>query len=115
VDEKLYQDVEAKLLEARSHWERRLDAIRSDRRRERAPLDPDFAEQAVERENDATLDALDARGRQELDAIRSALERIAAKTLESCVRCGEPIAPSRLRAQPTAFDCLRCALNGRVT
>jgi RNA polymerase-binding transcription factor DksA len=105
----LREQVQAKLLEARIEWERRLDAIQADRRREGAPLDPDFGDQAIQRENDAALDALDARGRQELEAIESTLQRIASGTFGRCVRCSEAISPDRLRAQPTAGSCLPCA------
>ena len=34
-------EIEARLVEARTDWERRLDAIRADRRRESAPLEQD--------------------------------------------------------------------------
>ena len=65
---------EAILRKQQAEWEVRLRAIREDRRRKSAPLEADFAEQAVQRENDEALDALDARGRAELGAIA---ERIA--------------------------------------
>ena len=105
----LYEQAQAKLLDKRADWERRLEAIQADRRRESAPLDRDSEDQAIQRENDATLDALDARGRQELEAIESALARLASATFESCIRCGEAISPHRLRAQPTAETCVPCA------
>ena len=101
-------ELEAVLKERRSEWEQRLDKIRGDRRRENAPLDPDFAEQATQRENDETLDALDVRGQQELAAIAAALGRMAAGTYGRCVRCDEPIPSERLRAQPEAIDCIGC-------
>lgn len=109
VDAELAQELEAKLRETREEWERRLKAIEADRRRANGPLDPDFEEQAVERENDSTLDALDVRGRQELEAVESALRRLEAGTFGECARCGEPIARERLRARPTAMTCLPCA------
>ena len=109
----LHQDLETQLRETRSEWSRRLEAIQTDRRRGRGALEPDFAEQAVQRENDETLDALDARGRQELEAIDAALQRIAAGSFGVCVQCGEEIAEARLRAQPTAASCVPCAGAGR--
>ena len=105
----LHQELEAELRETRESWSRRLRAIQADRRRERGPLAHDFAEQAVERENDAALDGLDARGRQELAAVDAALGRIAAGTFGRCVTCEEAIDPERLRARPTASRCLACA------
>lgn len=109
LDSELRQELEAKLRQTREEWERRLSAIQADRRRANGPLDPDFEEQAVERENDSTLDALDVRGREELAAVDSALRRLDAGTFGECARCGEPIAPERLRARPTAATCLPCA------
>jgi hypothetical protein len=41
--------IKTELTKSRSEWERRLGAIRSDRRRESAPLENDFEEQAVQR------------------------------------------------------------------
>lgn len=104
----LQRELEAELLDRRRQWANRLDKISGDRRREGAPLDQDFAEQATQRENDETLDALDIRGRQELDAIAAALDRMRSGSYGSCVRCGEAIPEARLRAQPEAIDCIGC-------
>ena len=109
MDKDLYQEAEALLRAKRDEWQRRLVAIQADRRRASAPLDPDFSEQAIQRENDGPLDALDERGRQELAAVESALERLAAGTYGRCVGCGESIGAGRLRAQPTATACMACA------
>ncbi|MAG31268.1 MAG: conjugal transfer protein TraR [Deltaproteobacteria bacterium] len=109
-----HNELEARLREHRAEWEQRLERIQRDRRRERGPLDPDFEEQATQRENDETLDALDARGRQELSAIAAALDRISAGTYGQCARCEEPIPPQRLRAQPAAIHCLACANVGQT-
>jgi RNA polymerase-binding protein DksA len=108
-NEELHRELESQLRETREGWQRRLEAIQSDRRRKNGPLDPDFAEQAVQRENDAALDALDVRGRQELEAVDGALARLAAGTYGDCVSCGEAIDPDRLRARPTASRCIGCA------
>ena len=99
----------ARLLESQIEWNRRLAAIGQDRTRARGALDPDFSEQAVQRENDPALDALDARGREALAAIRAALSRIEAGNYGWCVACGSPIAVSRLRAEPEADRCLTCS------
>lgn len=104
-----FRAIEAKLQDERRALQRRLDAVEGDRRRKGGGLDPDFAEQAVERENDETLDALDARGREQLQAIEAALERLAAGSFGRCARCGEEIGLERLGAQPTATTCRACA------
>lgn len=105
----LYEANRARLLESQIEWTRRLEAIGRDRTRARGALDPDFAEQAVQRENDPTLDALDARGRQALQAIRAALSRIESGNYGWCVACGSPIAEARLNAEPEADRCVDCA------
>lgn len=105
----LYHELEVKLLDSQMEWERRLEAIRSDRRRQGEPLVPDFEDQATQRENDATLDALDERGRRALEAIAAALARIAEGTFGDCLQCGAPIDPRRILAQPTAETCIECA------
>lgn len=104
----LYEENRTRLLEAQSEWTRRLEAIKQDRRRVRGPLDPDFDEQAIQRENDPTLDALDVRGRDALSAIRAALSRIEAGNYGWCVACGAPIEEARLRAEPEADHCVGC-------
>ena len=104
-----FAEFEAILLEAGAALDRRLDAIRADRRRTGEPLDPDFAEQAVQRENDETLDSLDSQGRRELLAIESALRRIETGNYGECATCGEAIPEKRLRAYPTAAQCIDCA------
>lgn len=109
MNEDFLDEIREQLLASRAAWERRIGAIRTDRRHENAPLDPDFAEQAVQRENDEPLDALDRRGRQELDAIEAALERIASGSFGQCDSCGEVIAAERLRAYPTSRTCIDCA------
>jgi len=98
-----------RLLSERGEWERRLGAIQRDRRREAGPLDRDTQEQVTQLENDETLDGLDARGRQALEAIEAALSRMETGTYGQCVVCGEPIPEARLEAQPSAAACVECA------
>ena len=105
----LHQELEATLRAHRAEWASRLERIGGDRRRENAPLDPDFEDQAVQRENDETLDQLDAQGQKEIAAIDAALSRIADGEFGQCMGCGEPIPVERLRAQPTATSCVPCA------
>ncbi len=93
----------------RDEWEQRLRRIRADRRRESDPLDRDWDEQVPQRENDETLDALDAAGRRQLEAIDAALGRLEAGSYGRCERCGHPIEEGRLEALPTAATCARCA------
>ncbi|MFJ6652640.1 TraR/DksA family transcriptional regulator [Microbacterium sp. NPDC091313] len=45
----------------------------------------------------------------ELAAIDAAFARVAAGTYGRCASCGDPIAPERMRARPTADLCIACA------
>ena len=102
--------LEARLQESRATWADRLDRIQSDRRR-KSGLEQDFADQAVQRENDETLDALDVRGRDELAAIDAALERIARGEYGTCAACRADIPIGRLQASPESAHCAPCAAN----
>lgn len=109
MDDRLREECAGQLRASRKEWAHRLEAIRSDRRRESGEFSPDFADQATQRENDETLDALDERGRQALAAIDAALDRIDAGTYGECAVCGEGIQDDRLRAEPAAPSCIGCA------
>ena len=98
-----------KLRERLAALERRMHRIKGDLRHEHEPLEGDFAEQAVQRENEEVLEGLDEAGRRELDAIRAALARMESGTYGTCLACGDPIAVERLRAVPTASRCVACA------
>ena len=102
-------EIRSQLVERLSALERRMGRIRGERRREAAPLDPDWEEQVVERENDEVLDALDDAGQRELQEIRDTLGRMDRGEFGRCLGCGQPIPEGRLRALPTATRCTRCA------
>lgn len=89
--------------------QRRQGAVTRDRRRESGALDPDWEEQAVERENDEVLDALDSGGRAEIEQIQSALSRLDSPDFGVCSVCGAEIGHGRLRAVPTTTRCRQCA------
>jgi RNA polymerase-binding transcription factor DksA len=76
---------------------------------QREPLDDDFAEQAVAREDDEALDVIERSALAELGSIRQALERLDAGTYGICSACGDVIAPARLAALPAAALCIGCA------
>lgn len=73
------------------------------------PLPQDFAEQAVELENQELLEALDAEVADELRQIERALDRLAAGEYEQCKSCGDDIPAARLEALPTTSLCVDCA------
>ncbi|HEY2240925.1 MAG TPA: TraR/DksA C4-type zinc finger protein [Streptosporangiaceae bacterium] len=72
--------------------------------------DPEGATIAWERQHVA---ALLEQAREHLAAIDDALGRLSAGGYGRCEVCGQPIAPERLAARPTATRCLACASTGR--
>ena len=73
------------------------------------PLNADSGEQAVEMEDDASLEGQGALIAKEIASVKRALARIEDGTYGECVRCGEDIAPARLDARPEAALCINCA------
>ncbi len=100
------QQIEAKLNEKLSQLEERLVSVNKDMGK---TLSADFAEQAVERENDEVLEAIGQETESSIQDIRSALARISEGTYGNCSSCGEAINPERLEALPEAVLCLSCA------
>lgn len=104
-----FEDIRLDLVARRQQMVGRLSAILQDVGHRRQPLDPDFEEQAVERQNDEVLDALDTAARRELAQIDRALERIERGEYAICSACGDTIPLARLRAVPYTDRCVDCA------
>jgi RNA polymerase-binding protein DksA len=68
--------------------------------------DPEGATIAFERQH---VVALLEQAREHLAAIDEALTRLDAGGYGRCEVCGQPIAPERLAARPTATRCVACA------
>lgn len=102
------EQIHHNLLRRRMRLKMRRDRLQADRRRA-VPLSADFAEQAVERENDEALDVLDARTRSDLQEIELALERIDDANFGACKTCGDPISGLRLEFFPATPLCSDCA------
>ncbi len=94
--------LEAQLVELKERRDRIVEALAE-------PLNPDFAEQAVEMEDDASLEGQGALITREIASVQRALTRIENGTYGECVRCGAAIAPKRLEARPEAALCIECA------
>lgn len=75
----------------------------------RQPLDDDFAQQAIDREDDEALDALERAALAEIELTEKALLRLEAGTYGTCTTCGGEIARKRLEVLPAAADCIDCA------
>ena len=104
-----YTEVSKLLQHRRTSLVSRLADIQRDAQRADKPLDRDFAEQAVERENDEVLDALETATRTEIDQIDDALQRIEQGSYGTCSLCGEPIPEGRLKILPFSDRCVSCA------
>ncbi len=73
--------------------------------------DPEGTTNAIER---AQVSALLDRARRRITELDEALERLDAGRYGVCTGCGEPIAPDRLAARPSARTCIRCANRGAI-
>jgi RNA polymerase-binding transcription factor DksA len=73
------------------------------------PLSADFAEQAVEVENDEVVAALDQGAQIELSQVNKALLRIEDGSFGTCVVCDKAIKTARLNAIPHTPFCIECA------
>ena len=97
--------VRQKLTERYAEIRGRLERIARDANN---PLDADFEEQAVERENDEVLAALDRSIRAEMAQIEKSLARLDKGEYGVCEACGDPITSKRLEAAPYAARCVVC-------
>lgn len=82
----------------------RLDRIGRDHGAQAA----DFAEQAVQRQNDDVLDELERSISEELRQIEAALARFELGVADCCEVCNEPIDVRRLVVLPYATQCAAC-------
>ncbi len=73
------------------------------------PLNRDLSEQAVEMQDDESLEGQAALISREIASVNRALLRIGQGSYGECVRCGDRIAPKRLVARPEAALCFACA------
>lgn len=89
-----------------AEYSARASAIRQDLARSHSP---DFAEQALQRQNDEVLEALLAEAEKGLRQVGMAKLRLDEGTYGDCLRCGEPIELARLQVLPAAEYCLACA------
>jgi len=99
---------ETKLRDLQQQLKSRLERVEGHIKHQGGPLSADFEEQAVERQNDEVVFALDDSLSDELIAIEAALERIKNDEFGVCVKCGEEIETARLDAIPFAATCVGC-------
>ncbi|MEQ1636443.1 MAG: TraR/DksA family transcriptional regulator [Methylococcales bacterium] len=87
----------------------RLGKITQDVKHLDGPVSQDFAEQAVENENNEVLDAIGTATRSEIEKIKLALVRIDKGEYGVCQSCGEKIGNERLAVVPFSSLCIKCA------
>lgn len=97
------------LTERRQQLSIRKQRADADRDHRRDPLVADFADQAVQTQNDETLAVIAESAGAEIAAIDAALHQLEAGNYGTCTQCGEPIEAARLRAIPYSILCARCA------
>ena len=103
-----FEAIRQQLANRHEEIQKRLQKITRDLRHVNQPLNADFAEQAIEAENDQVLDALDDSIRGEMEQIEKTLMRIDQGDYGSCETCDKPIAAKRLEALPYATRCIAC-------
>lgn len=70
----------------------------------------DWAEQAVERENDEVLQGLATEAKNSLRLVNAALQRIEEGEYGVCTACDKQINEKRLEAFPETDRCIECAV-----
>ena len=103
-----YRPIRQQLTARYGEIQQRLAKITREVRHVNQPLNADFAEQAVEAENDQVLDALDHSIRAEMEQIEKTLARMDEGLYGICEACEKPIAAKRLQAVPHALRCVNC-------
>lgn len=98
-----------KLEQERHGLQDRLHRIHLDRTRANGPVDPDFSDQAIERENDEVLAGLERSVISELGRIEHALAHLERGGGDQCENCGHLISHERLLAVIHATQCETCA------
>jgi DnaK suppressor protein len=98
----------AALLKEFFHGEADLRSIAEDR-------EPELEERAQEEHAARLLARLDDRSFREITEIHAALQRMIDGTYGKCLDCGRAIPLARLRAVPTAANCVGCARQEEVT
>ncbi len=104
-----YKEIQEQLEQRYAHIQMRLQKITGDVQHKNEPLSADFAEQAVERENEEVLTALDDSIRDEMEQIQTTLQRLQNGEYGICAACEKKIPLKRLSALPHANLCVKCA------
>ena len=86
----------------------RIEALTSDKTRQKGAISPDSSEAAIDIENDEVVDGLEVLEIKQVNLINAAMARIESGTFGSCLNCGEEIGDARLKAVPSSPNCIKC-------
>lgn len=103
-----YETIKNELLKKKDELEIRVSSTRKHITHADGPPNPDFAEQAVERQNDEVIYGLNESAKTELIQVKKALERIENGEYGICQECGREIPMERLKAIPYTSYCVEC-------
>jgi len=103
------KQIKEQLMQRLHELESRVTAINDDVSHKKQPLSADWAEQAVERENEEVLEALGNASLDEIQKIKRALQRIERGIYFECDECGDDINLERLKLLGATDRCTRCA------
>jgi RNA polymerase-binding transcription factor DksA len=110
VDKVVFVDgIRDRLRRRRGELAERQQRVKRDLARANEPLVADFADRAIQMQNDEALEVIGEAARDELVRVNAALERIDAGRYGLCEECGEAIEQARLEAVPYAITCALCA------
>lgn len=101
-----YQEIAQRLREELAELMKRAQAVEDELSH---PLDADSSEQAVDLEDDESLEGLGEVLRGQIRDIQQAMLRIDRGEYGTCAKCGGEIGLARLKALPTATRCIACA------
>lgn len=104
-----YEQLRNNLIDMLEDLNVRLGKITQDVQHVDGPVSQDFAEQAVENENNEVLDAIGIATRDEIEKIKKALIRMDKGEYGICQVCGDPINKERLAVVPFSSMCIKCA------
>jgi RNA polymerase-binding protein DksA len=105
----LTDEIRGRLKSRRTELLTREQRVGTDLARRNDPLVADSSDQAIQVQNDETLQAIGEAAQNELAAIDEALQRLATGAYGICKRCGDHIPLERLLAVPSATTCADCA------
>jgi len=108
-ESKQLSQIKEQLIQRQQQLESRVTAINDDVCHKKQPLSADWAEQAVERENEEVLEALGNASLDEIQKIKRALQRIERGIYFECDECGEEINLERLKLLCATDRCTKCA------